>query len=168
MMTVPSSLPALYPQVTCISSVVSCDLSTLCFTITKILRFICNVWNISFNIFLWKDYVTHHFFILCVTCPAILIILTISVIVNDYVRIHKMHFIIDSVLFLWGVVSLCQFCVSTNHAAYLALEASAGFLSIHSQRGMASWRGFQFGIPLDIARVIQWRIVVIPAHRNIA
>lgn len=136
MTTVPSSLPALYPQVTCISSVVSCDLSTLCFIITKILRFICNVWNVSFLLTFFYGKIMSHttlFFILCVTCPAILIILTISVIVNDYVRIHRMHFIIYSVLLLWGVVWLCQFCVYTNHAAYLALEASA-FLSIHSPK----------------------------------
>ena len=51
MTTVPSSVPALYPQVTCISSVVSCDISTLCFTVTKILGFICVERFFSFNIF---------------------------------------------------------------------------------------------------------------------
>ena len=33
--------------------------------------------------------------------------------------------------------TLCQFCVSINNAAYLALEASACFLSINSPK----WNG---------------------------
>ena len=59
MTTVLSSVPALYPQVTCISSV-SCDLSTLCFTITKILGFICNVWDVSFLLTFFNEKIMSH------------------------------------------------------------------------------------------------------------
>lgn len=117
MTTVPSSVPALYPQVTCISSVVSCDISTLCFTVTKILGFICNVWNVSFLLTFLMKRLCHTpltlCFILCVINMPSHTDYSISVIVNDYMRIHRVHFIIYSVL-LWGVAWLCQFCVSTT------------------------------------------------------